>query len=498
MRIRTKHQLITAALTTALVASTAAMVAGTQRKVLRSQAIQRLDAIMEGAARIAKESFDSRDRLMAISYLKFLQKEHPELAFASVSYGGHVLRLGEESGGLMYLERSAFPAGKPVRYTISAYPSASGAATGDLNVSTSGVSLSVSGRATVNVEEPPAGQGVSVRLGFVRKFIDDEVRRSLDPLMRWTFGIAGSFILLGLLLNAWVTRLLTGPIEMLAQATIMLAAGRLDVTVPVRTNDEMGALTRSFNSMAGRLKELVESREDILHTLTHEINTPLNGLKGYLELWQDNKLPQDAEQNRNIIGTMIVAVLRMETSLSNALSLFRSEHKALSGEAARPVQVDEVIAQTLTMFAPMAREKNIQVFPLHRSMTGRITAQEELIKQIVVNLVSNAIKYAPDGGELRLGLHDNPNELMFYVSNTGRGIPPEDIPHLFTKFYRSGADRASGRRIPGTGLGLNIVQRAVNSLGGWVYVTSKVGENTVFLVRLPKGATKAAEPGAGL
>lgn len=498
MRIRTKHQLITAALTIALVATTSAMVASTQRKVLHTQAMQRLEAIMEGAARIAKESFDSRDRLMAISYLKFLLKEHRELAFASISYGGHISRLGEESEGLMYLERGSFPAGKPVRYTISAYPSASGAASGDMKVSTSGVSLNVAGKAMVSVEEPPAGQGVSVRLGFVKKFIDDEVRRSLDPLMRWTFGIAGSFMLLGLLLNAWVTRLLTGPIELLAKATSMLAAGRMDVTVPVRTRDEMGELTRSFNSMAGRLKELVESREDILHTLTHEINTPLNGLKGYLELWQDRKLPQDAEQERNIIGTMIVAVLRMETSLSNALSLFRSEHKALSLEAARPVQVDQLFTQTLTMFEPMTREKNIKVFPLHKAITGRITAQEELIKQIVVNLVSNAIKYTPDGGEVRLGLHDNPGELMFYVSNTGHGIPPGDIPHLFTKFYRSGKDRASGRRIPGTGLGLNIVQRAVNSLGGKVYVTSEVGKNTVFLVRLPKGGSKAADSGAVL
>ncbi|MBI4350127.1 MAG: HAMP domain-containing histidine kinase [Elusimicrobia bacterium] len=498
MRIRTKHQLITAALIASVVVSIAAMVIHTQRKMLKTQSLQRLSALMEGAARIAKESFDSRDRLMAISYLKFLQKEHPELAFASVSYGGHVSNIGEESDGLIYLESSAFPAGKPVRYTISAYPSPSGAATGDLQVSTAGVSLSVSGKATVAIEEPPASLGVSVRLGFVKKMIDSEVERALDPLMRWTAGIAGGFMLLSFFINIWVAKLLTGPIEMLAKATGLLAAGRLDVQVPVRTKDEVGALTASFNSMSGRLKELVESREDILHTLTHEINTPLNGLKGYLELWQDGKLPPDPEQNRHVIGTMIVAVLRMETSLGNALSLFRAENKALSKEELRPVQVEEVFAQTLTMFAPMAREKNITLVPLHKAIKGCVTAPEELIKQIVVNLVSNAIKYAQEGGQLRVGLHDNPKELMFYVSNTGRGIPPEDIPHLFTKFYRSHEDRASGKRIPGTGLGLNIVRRAVKALNGRVYVTSKVGEKTMFLVRLPKAAGKISDTGAGL
>lgn len=490
MRIRTKHQLITAALITAVVVSITAMVIHTQRKALRAQVLQRLDTLMEGATRMAKEAFDSRDRLMAVSYLMLLKKEHPELAFASVNYGGNVSKIGEDGGGLLYLESSVSPGGKPVRYTISAYPSPSGAATGALLVSTSGISLSVTGKATVNIEEPPAARGVKVKLGFIQKAIDAEVQRALQPLVRWTACIAGGFMFLGLLVNFWLTKLLTDPIEELAAATALLAAGRMDITVPVRTKDEMGALTGSFNTMAGRLKELTESHEDILHTLSHEINTPLNGLKGYLELWQDQKLAQNAGQTQSIIGTMIVAVLRMENSLSNALSLFRAENKPFLKEALHEVQVDEIFDQTLTLLEPMAREKNIKVFPLHKTIKGCLLAHEELIRQIVVNLVSNAIKYTTVDGQLRIGLHDNPDELMFYVSNTGPGIPPEDIPHLFTKFYRSGEDRVSGRRIPGTGLGLTIVQKAVNALGGKIYVTSKAGETTVFLVRLPKSGNR--------
>lgn len=497
MRIRTKYQLVTAGLITAVVACTAAAVIHTQKKVLRGQALQRLDAVMEGAARIARESFEGQDRLMAVSYLKFLQQEHPELAFASVSYGGRVAAIGKETGGLLYLERGA-SAGKPVRYTISAYPSAAGAPTGALSVSTGGVSLSVTGRATVNVVEPAPAQEVSVRLGFVKSHIDGQVARALQPLMRWTFGIAGFFMLLGLLANAWVTRLLTGPLEALAQATGLLAAGRLDVRVPVRSDDEVGTLTGGFNHMSGRIKELVESREDILHTLTHEINTPLNGLKGYLELWQDRKLPADAVQNKAIVDTMALAVLRMETSLSNALSLFRLEQKALPAAAAGPVQVDEVLKQTLTMFDPLARGKQLKLTLLPRDAKAGVTAPEDLVRRIIVNLVSNAIKYTPEGGRIWLGLYDKPEEVQFHISNTGFGIPPEDIPHLFTKFYRSGEDRASGRRIPGTGLGLSIVKKAVESLGGSVYVESKPGESTLFFVRLPKGGSGNTGSGSGL
>lgn len=489
MRIRTKHQLITAALMASVVVSIAAMVIHTQRKVLRAQALQRVDALMEGAARIAKEALESRDRLMAVSYLMFLQKEHQELAFASVSYGGHVARIGEESAGLMYVERSVFPGNKPVRYTISAYPSPSGAATGALQISTGGVSLSVSGKATVDIEEPPSAQGVSVRLGFVKTFIDEEVERALSPLIRWTAGIAGFFMVVGLFVNAWVAKLLTGPIEILAQATGLLAAGRMEVTVPVRSKDEMGALTGSFNSMAGRLKDLLASREDILHALTHEINTPLNGLKGYLELWQDGKLVYDPDRDKRVVDTMLAAVLRMENSLGNALSLFR-EGKAVQQQGAGPVRVEEIFDQAVTIFAPMALARNIKVVPLPKGAAGEIEATEELIRQIVMNLISNAIKYAFDDGEVRMGLVDGPAELRFHVSNTGYGIPQEDIPFLFTKFYRSGADRASGRRIPGSGLGLNIVHKAVSALGGSIYVDSKVGKRTIFLVKLPKKPKK--------
>lgn len=485
MKIRAKYQLITAALIISVVVSIAVMVIHTQRKVLHAQAMQRLEALMEGSALIAKESFASHDRLMAVSYLMFLQKTYQELAFASVSCGGRLSKIGNEANDLIYLESSVRSSAGSQRNNVWSYPSGAGAPQSNSSVSAGSAPPEISGQA----EAPGAPPSCVVRLGFAAEIINRQVKRGLDPLIHWTAGITGFFLLLGLVVNAGVTRLLTGPIEALAQATGLLAAGTTLISVPVRSNDEMGTLTQSFNSMAGRITELMESREDILHTLTHEINTPLSGLKGYLELWQDRKLAQDPAQNQEVVDTMMVAVVRMENSLSNALNLFRSEHKPGSPGEIQSVRIEEIFKQTLTMFMPMALAKNIKIFPLPPAKTGCITAQEELIKQIVMNLVSNAIKYTPDHGEIRMGLEENPDEVRFHVSNTGHGIPPENIPHLFTKFYRSGEDRASGKRIPGTGLGLNIVHKAVAALGGKVWVESQVGENTMFIVRLPKSGS---------
>ena len=327
---------------------------------------------------------------------------------------------------------------------------------------------------------------MSLRFGFVRKAIDDEVRLALAPLVRWTGGIAGVFMLLGLFVNRWVSKWLTGPIEELAAATVLVAGGRMEVSVTPRSNDELGTLTRSFNSMTGRLKELLDSREDILHTLTHEINTPLNGLKGYLELWQDKKLPVDPGQQERVLATMMAAVTGMENTLSNALSLFSSEHKARLQAGHGLVGVHEVFRRTLQLFAPMAQAKALSVLPPDTNDRAFILSEEEPLKQIVTNLVSNAIKYTPFGGTIRMGLKEAGDEITFYVSNMGSGIPAKDIPHLFTKFFRSSEDRAAGRRTPGTGLGLNIVHKAVTALGGRVSVESQPGKETTFLVKLPK------------
>lgn len=495
MKIRPKYQLITAALIFSVVVSIASTVMHSQRKMLRAQAMQRLEVVMEGVARVAKESFDNRDRLMAFSYLMFLQKSCPELAFASVSYGGRTHKLGKESAQLLYLERDIRRASGPVRYTVSAYPSASGKPQSSLQVSTAGISLQVSGRAMVNVDTPAEQPGMLVRLGFLSRTINEEVDRALAPLMGRTAAIAGFFLTLGLLVNAWVARLLTGPLEALAQAAGLLAAGRMDsyVPVPVRSRDELGTLTSSFNSMTGRVNELLQSREDILHTLTHEINTPLSGLKGYLELWQDAKIQQGTANSGEVLGTMMAAVLRMENSLGNALKLFAGEGKQQEGAEVKPLLIDRIFKDALTIYMPIALASGVKVTPLHKSFTASIMAPEEPVRQIVNNLLLNAIKYTPCGGEVSAHIAENYDEVTFHVRNTGPGIPPAHIPLLFTKFYRAGLEKEGKKKIPGTGLGLSIVQKAVTSLGGTIWVESRVDKFTLFQVKLPKWKNATVE-----
>lgn len=478
MNLRAKYSLMTAGLIGAVVLSVAATVTRSQRGILEAESQERLEALMEGVGRLAQESLDSKDELMLMSYLKYLKGERPELGWAAVTRRNRTTQIGGEAPGLIVLTRTAVEK-VPVTYTVKAYPTA-GAPAADVSVSSSGLALSVRGNALVNVAEERKPEVTQVNLGFLRQALEAEIDRRLAPMVRRTVAIAALFMGLGALGALYLGKLLTAPLTALTAAVGAVGEGRLDTTVAEDRRDEVGLLERRFNDMTGRIKELMDFREDILHTLTHELNTPLAGLKGYLELWQDRKLPPEAQGE--VVETMTAAVMRMEDSLGNALRLFKGP-SGLAVVARKLVWIDDLFDEVLALLAPMAGSKRISVHPLPPAASEFVYTDEDLLRQVVTNLVSNALKYTPDGGEIRLGLEADAGEVRFRVADTGCGIKPEDLPLIFTKFYR--ADDPS-RRIPGTGLGLSIAHKAVASMGGRLWVESAVGQGSTFFVAMPK------------
>jgi len=309
----------------------------------------------------------------------------------------------------------------------------------------------------------------------------------LRPLVEKTIAIAAVALGIGLLANFYVGFMVTHPLQALTLAAARLSKGEHGVQVPARGPGEIGDLGRSFNGMATEISRLTRFREDILHTLTHELNTPLNGLKGYLEMWKEGGVPKETAERGDALNTMVAAVVRMEHSLGNALKLFRDAKQEDDSEKSF-VWIDELFNDAALLFEPVARSKNVTLHGLTEDKIASVEGDEETLRRIITNLVSNAIKYTASGGEVWFGLENLEHHVHFSVRDSGYGIPDKDLPHLFTKFYRSEEDRSRARRIPGTGLGLNIVHRAVTRLGGRIIVRSKVGTGTVFIVTLPKRA----------
>ncbi|MFA6317805.1 MAG: HAMP domain-containing sensor histidine kinase [Elusimicrobiota bacterium] len=460
-----RYSLMTAALIGLVVLAVALTVTRTQKALLESESRERLEAVMDGVGRIAQEALDARDELMLISYLKHLRRDRPELALAEVDRKGRTLTLGEKAPRLITLERSAVER-VAVTFPVTTVPSAGDSPS--VSVSSSGMNLSLPGDAVLTRTEERKPETMTVRLGFFEDMLKAEVSKRLEPMVRSVAAIAGAFMALGWLGAFLLGKHLASPLSALTLAVGAVGRGKLDTHVAEDRTDEVGLLECTFNDMTGRIKELMAQREDVLHTLTHELNTPLAGLKGYLELWGDRKLPPEAQAE--VLGTMTAAVLRMEGSLGNALRLFKAPVEA---GPRKVVWVDDVFRQVLAILAPAASDF--------------VYCDEDSLRQVVINLVSNALKYTPENGEIRLGLESGKDEVRFSVADTGRGISPDDLPHIFTKFYRAAQPgKESSERIPGTGLGLCIAHKAAIAMGGSIEVKSSVGKGSIFLVSLPR------------
>lgn len=490
MSIRAKLTLMTAGLIGAVVLAVAAAVTVSQRSALEDQSRRRLQGLTDGVARLAQESIKNRDRLMLLSYLMHLEKEHAELAFASVSGSGHTSTIGADRPGLVYWTTDV-SVRSPVKYMISTTSDASERRNA-LSISTAGVRLDVADHALVTVEEGRRPEVLALKLGFDAAVLDAEIAHALKPLTRRTAAIAGAFMLLGWLGAAAFSTLLTAPLSALASAVSAVKAGDLDVRVAAG-GDEVGLLASRFNEMTAHLKEFTQFREDLLHTLTHELNTPLGGLKGYLELWQDRKIPAEGPARDEVVQIMTAAVLRMEHSLGNALGLFRAGERPAAPAQKRCVWLHDILRETCSLFAPEAAAKKIVLVAPADNMRAFVYADPELLRRIVANLVSNAVKYTPERGHVRLTLDRDKDDVRLRVEDDGCGISPDDLPHLFTKFYRAGPD-ADRRRVKGTGLGLNIAQKSARVLGGSITVDSEPGRGSTFTVTLPQFGPVQAIP----
>lgn len=449
MKIRTKFALMNTGLIVCVVSLLALAVARYARSGLEAQSQSRLQSVSEGVERLGREAVDAHDPAMVLSYLLYLQKDHPELVFASVSRDGHTWPVGQDGPGLIYWSR-------------------------DL----------------------PAAQGSSdvlgLKLGFSRARIDADVAAALSPILRGVALLAGVFLLLGLAGSMSLAKLLTGPLVDLSAAVTAVKDGNLDAQAASGGQDEVGALARRFNEMTARLKQLMAFREEIMHTLTHEINTPLAGLRGYVDFWEDLNLSQDAHQRLEALRTMKAAIMRMEQSLGDALKLFRGE--ALEAEKGHLVWMDDLCAEVAVLFAPVALSKGITLEPPESAEC--LYLDENLLRHALVNLVSNALKYTPRGGRVSIDLKVEGREARLRVTDTGYGIKSEDLPHLFTKFYRAEPGTKEAQKIPGTGLGLNIAQKAIAAMGGRIEVESTVGQRSTFTIVVPKAVVPSQKEAA--
>ncbi len=261
-------------------------------------------------------------------------------------------------------------------------------------------------------------------------------------------------------------------------ATQITQADDLSRRIPVAPTDqdEVSRLIRAFNQTLERLEKLFDTQRRFLADVSHELRTPLTVIKGEVGLMRlTNEL--DEESLRNIEKE----VDRLTRLVGDLLLLAQAESGQLPLDL-KPVELDTLLLDVLQQMQVLASGKvNLRLEEIDQVM---VNGDRDRLKQVILNLVANAINYTPVGGEVRLSLSKDDGRACLKVEDTGPGIPPEYLPHIFDRFYRGDPSRKRTED-SGFGLGLSIAKWIVDRHGGQIEVESQVGKGTRFTVWLP-------------
>lgn len=286
--------------------------------------------------------------------------------------------------------------------------------------------------------------------------------------------------LAALLVGALLLRQLTRPLRRLARATEQIASGNSEPgpRLPVHSRDELGQLTSSFNRMAERLEKSEQLRRQMIQDIAHELRTPLTVIQGDLQAILEGVFASTPEA--------ITSIHEESQRLSRLVNDLRELSLAEAGEltlSRRLMNINELIRQTATVTQPQLEGKGLKLKVELPEEPVEANVDPDRIGQVLVNLLSNAQRYTPDGGQITVRLWQQDGKACVSIADTGPGIAPEDLPHVFERFWR--ADRARARASGGSGLGLSIAKQLVEAHGGQIWVESSPGHGTTFTFTLP-------------
>jgi len=328
-----------------------------------------------------------------------------------------------------------------------------------------------------------------------------------------------AFALVGAALSAVISRHLVRPIHDLALGAQSVASGDLDVTIPVRSRDELGGLAVAFNSMAASLREnkaalqrhaeglesMIEARtqelrstnqrleeasrhkSQFLANMSHELRTPLNAIIGYTSLILSNIYGEVPGKVREPLDRVRLSSRHLLGLINDVLDLAKIEAGQLTLSVA-DFSIKEVVQSVMTGMEPLAAEKKL---PLKASVPAELPAARgdvRRINQVLLNLMGNAIKFT-DTGEVGVRVSQDGREFLICVSDTGPGIAPADQERIFEEFQQAGNSDAPVKG--GTGLGLSIAKVIVEAHGGRMGVESSSGKGSTFWFTLPIPAERA-------
>lgn len=293
----------------------------------------------------------------------------------------------------------------------------------------------------------------------------------------------------------FISRSITRPIKQMTEISQQMAEGNFSHKACVCANDEVGELAENFNYMAATLDKTLHDLEDeknktaemermqreFVANASHELRTPLTSMRGFVEAILDGVVT-GKEQQSKYLKIILKETVRLHRLVNSLLDLSRLE----SGQVKLEVQeldLEPIVERTVTKMNHLAKEKKLNLELSAAENLPMVKGDEDLIEQVLINFVTNAIRFTPAWGTVKVVLEQSGDEVCVKVSDTGIGIPPEELPNIWKRFYKVTEARSLSKE--GSGLGLALVKEIVELLGGRVWVESTVGQGSVFGFCLP-------------
>ncbi|MBI4345994.1 MAG: HAMP domain-containing histidine kinase [Elusimicrobia bacterium] len=449
MTIRAKLTLMMALLLFAGLGALGVGFISLERGYLLSENSDRVKLMLGSAERAGRDALLQKDDVLLVSYLKFLKEQFDSLEYCRVTIQG------------IERERTLPPIG-------SAPP---GARVID---------------EIVRVQDPAdSRRAVTVTLGINEDKLEERVEQGVARLERNLARILSIALILVLLVSDWIARSIARPIRQLSEVVAQVGRGKLGARMEWTSKDEVGQLVEGFNQMSMRLEELDTMKRDFVSSVTHELRSPLGAIESFIRLIEQ-KLASgrgDPQQLHEYFGRIAQNVRRLSGFINDLLDVAKIERGKMEC-VLRPTRIQEVAGEVVQFFEAKSKEQRVSLtskvdpgFPL-------VQADPERIRQVIVNLVSNALKFTPEGGHVWIGSEQfREGERKWAevtVTDTGRGMDRQDLDQLFKKFQQGKNVSQGVMGTKGTGLGLFIVKSIAEAHGGKVAVRSVPGKGTQF------------------
>ncbi|MDI6757419.1 MAG: HAMP domain-containing sensor histidine kinase [Endomicrobiia bacterium] len=459
MKLRFKISVVMVGLVLAVLFSTMLVLYHYEKQVLLADISEKMDMTLKHFVKVSEEALIVQDDLLLLNYTNLIKKTDASVVYAAFRDRSGVF-LAHTDPSLIYKKNR--------------------------NVAAKDDGSIIVREREVNLSKRCLGY---CEVGFSKEYIDGAVESSLADTRKRIYAIAVVGVFMGFIGAFFLGHTITAPIYQVVEGAKKIGGGDLAFEINIRRRDELGVLADEFNAMARKLKELDDMKRDFVASVTHELRSPLAAVQSYVSLLLEKK-----DFSREIVEESMIRIKNNTTRLgrfiNDLLDVAKIEAGKLDISCVR-MNIAPAITDVIELFAAAAAEKKIK---LSAGLPGEkimVIADEDRLRQVITNLVNNALKFTPAGGTVTVkavaepAAYTSSGRAIVSVSDTGIGIPKDALERIFSKFEQVKGVRDNIKGPKGTGLGLAIAKAIVEIHGGNIRVESEPGRGASFIFTVP-------------